>query len=298
MQQQSNTTTCTGTNDACTAPQNTNNVQGHKPIELYTFVDPVCPECWGLEPITKKLVEEYGDYFTLRHVIGGKREIMNKDTCRKQTAERWEKTANLTGMSCDGDVLYQDRPPSSYRAALAVKAAELQGKSAGKRFLRLVREHLFLKKENINETDVLLKCAEEANLDLAEYKRDIVSEGPVKALQCDRRITTEMDVNALPALVFFNIDEACEGIKVTGHYQYDVYVQILTEMLGKKPEPKQVPDIIDFMKKHQFVATKELSEVYNRRCEEIEKEMKKLVLRQLVERVPVKYGTFWRYIGQ
>ena len=30
----------------------------------------------------------------------------------------------------------------------------------------------------------------------------------------------------------------------------------------------------------------------------VEKEMKKLVLKQVVEKIPAKHGTFWRYIKE
>ena len=33
------------------------------------FFDPLCAECWALEPIMKKLKIEYGNYFTMKHVI-------------------------------------------------------------------------------------------------------------------------------------------------------------------------------------------------------------------------------------
>ena len=40
-----------------------------KPIEIYMFIDPLCPECWALEPIIKKLQIEYGKYFSIKHVL-------------------------------------------------------------------------------------------------------------------------------------------------------------------------------------------------------------------------------------
>jgi predicted DsbA family dithiol-disulfide isomerase len=43
-----------------------------KPVEIYLFIDPICPECWALEPILKKLQIEYGRYFSIKHVLSGK----------------------------------------------------------------------------------------------------------------------------------------------------------------------------------------------------------------------------------
>ena len=42
-----------------------------KPLEIYMFVDPLCPECWALEPIMKKLHIEYGQYFRIRYILSG-----------------------------------------------------------------------------------------------------------------------------------------------------------------------------------------------------------------------------------
>lgn len=40
-----------------------------KPIEMYVFIDPLCPECWSLNPYLKKLTLEYGRFFTLIPII-------------------------------------------------------------------------------------------------------------------------------------------------------------------------------------------------------------------------------------
>ncbi|WP_425451948.1 ClpXP adapter SpxH family protein [Bacillus taeanensis] len=274
-----------------------------KPIEIYTFIDPLCPECWALEPIVKKLQAEYGHYIKFIYLIGSKLDHLN--TFKKKNlgihrcedvAIKWEKTANRTGMSCNGDLWHEDPISTPYIASIAIKAAELQGKKAGVRFLRKMREFLFLAKQNITREPVIMECAKEAGLDLKEFQKDLHSEGALRAFQCDLKISCEMEVEELPTLVFFNERVEDEGLKVTGNYAYNVYVSILTEMLGEAPKTEEPPPIEEFLKNYKFVATKEISVVYDVTCTEVEREMKKLVLKQKVERVPVKYGTFWRYI--
>jgi predicted DsbA family dithiol-disulfide isomerase len=275
-----------------------------KPIEIYSFVDPLCPECWALEPILKKLQIEYGQYFRIRHLMGGKLKLWNSYKQKhdgivslKDVASMWERTANRSGMSCDGDLWFENPISTPYAASIAVKAAELQGKHAGVQYLRKLREVLFLQKQNITKEDVLIDCAKEVGLDVNEFRADMHSRGAIKAFQCDVKITREMDVQELPTLVFFNDRAEDEGLKITGTYQYEVYVHILTEMLGKEPIKEEAPTLIELLKRYNFIATKEIAVVFNTTCKEIEREMKKLMLQQTVERVPVKYGTFWRYIG-
>jgi predicted DsbA family dithiol-disulfide isomerase len=269
-----------------------------KRVEIYVFIDPVCPECWGLEPILKKLLIEYGQYLTIRYVISGKLKSLNKKKTSNVSdlAEVWEKAASRSGMSCDGDIWNEAPLSSLYMASIAIKAAELQGKRHGVMFLRKLRELLFLQKQNITDELILAKCADEAGLDREEFLKDLHSKSAQKALQCDVEITNEMEVEENPTLVFFNEKIEEEGIKVTGYYDYKIYVQILQEMVPEELEAASPPAIETFMKRFQFVATKELSTVYNVSCEEMDKMMKKYMLQQLVERVPMKHGTFWRYM--
>lgn len=280
---------------------NVNASSCHKPLELYSVIDPICPECWALEPILKKLQVEYGQYFTLRHIVGGKLDSLNSFRKRngqnsaERIADRWEKTATLSGMSCDGDLWLEDPILAPYLVFLAIKAAELQGKQSGNKFLRKLREHLFLQKQNISKEDVLFHIAEDSGLDACEFIKDIHSKSAINALHCDWKFANEMEIDQIPTLIIFNDKAEEDGIKIAGSYHYSIYVEILGEMLGFHPEPNTPPSLEEFMKDYRFVATKELSVVYNLSVNEIEKAMKKLVLQQVVECVPVKYGTFWRY---
>lgn len=269
-----------------------------KPIEIYMFVDPICPECWALEPILKKLLIEYGRYFSIKHVLSGK--LANLNVCKKRKyeniAELWEKTASRSGMSCDGNLWLENPLSSPYIASIAIKAAELQGRRAGIRFLRKLQEELFLEKQNITDFEVLKNCALSVGLDVEEFILDIHSESAAKAFQCDLKITSEMDVHEIPTLVFFNENTEEEGIKITGVYPYEIYVQILEEMLSEEPQQSPPPPLETFIKFFRLVASQEIAVVYNMPISQVEREMKKLLLKQKVEQVPAKYGTFWRYI--
>ncbi|MBT2626205.1 protease adaptor protein SpxH [Bacillus atrophaeus] len=275
---------------------------GHpkKPLEIYMFVDPLCPECWSLEPVIKKLKIRYGRFFTLRIIAAASITSLNKQKRKKHLlAEAWEKIANRSGMSCDGTLwLEQEQPLSSpYLAALALKAAELQGRKAGIQFLRNMQESLFVAKQNITEEKTLLKIAEKTKLDLEEFKKDLHSQSAVKALQCDMKIAAEMDVTVNPTLTFFNTQHDDEGLKVPGNYSYEVYEEILFEMLGDEPKPSETPPLECFIEYFRFVASKEIALVYDLTLEEVEREMKKLAFAKKVAKVEAKHGMFWQSLA-
>lgn len=264
----------------------------YKPIELYSFTDPLSPECMGIEPIIKKLIIEYRQYITIRSVIACHSNVMDKRQFPNQLASG----RNKTDINEDNKGNCLNNMPSPYSLSIAVKAAELQGKAAGRRFLRKLRHKVFLEKDNINDKHVLIDCALDAGLDIQEFTKDICSQTPIKALQCDRKLTCEMEVKTLPTLIFFSVAADTEGIKVPGVYPYEVYVQILSDLLGEKPKANDLPPIREFLRIFKMAATKELSIVYGLTDKEIEMEMKKLQLKQIVKRMSYPLGTYWRYI--
>ncbi|MGG1059782.1 protease adaptor protein SpxH [Bacillus licheniformis] len=274
---------------------------GHpqKPMEIYMFVDPLSPECWALEPAIKKLKIRYGRFFTLRIIAACSITALNVQKRKKRRlAEAWEKIACRSGMSCDGTLLHDKALSAPYLASLALKAAELQGRKAGLQFLRCMQESLFLNQQDITEEQVLLAIAEHTQLDLEEFKRDLHSQSAVKALQCDLKIAAEMEVASVPTLTFFNSLREGEGLKVTGNYSYEIYEEVLFEMLGDEPKPSQTPPLELFIEYFQFVADKEIAVVYDWTLEQVEREMKKLAFARKVERVEAKHGMFWRYINK
>lgn len=259
-----------------------------KPLELYVFIDPLCPECWALDPLIRKLQIEYGHYFKLKQVLTGKLTSLN--TAKPLLA------VERSGLACEESVWVEESAGSPFLASIAIKAAELQGKRSGSKFLRKIQEQLFLDKENVADLAVLTRCAEEAGLDKNEFLNDIYSAGATKAFQCDLAITCEMDVEEAPTIVFFNERIEDEGIKIAGLYSYDIYVQILQEILEEIPEPLEPPSLEEFMQYFRLAATSEIKGVYDWTDSQTECEMKKLLLQRKVRKINTKYGTFWEYI--
>lgn len=259
-----------------------------KPLELYVFIDPLCPECWALDPLIRKLQIEYGHYFKLKQVLTGKLTSLN--TAKPLLA------VERSGLACEESVWVEESAGSPFLASIAIKAAELQGKRSGSKFLRKIQEQLFLDKENVADLAVLTRCAEEAGLDKNEFLNDIYSAGATKAFQCDLAITCEMDVEEAPTIVFFNERIEDEGIKIAGLYSYDIYVQILQEILEEIPEPLEPPSLEEFMQYFRLAATSEIRGVYDWTDSQTECEMKKLLLQRKVRKINTKYGTFWEYI--
>ncbi|MFA9555803.1 ClpXP adapter SpxH family protein [Evansella sp. AB-rgal1] len=275
-----------------------------KPMEIYMFIDPLCPECWALEPIIKKLQMDYSPYFTLRTLLGNELKSLNqpcgskKEAHLKQLAKMFNETASRTGMPCDGDVWYENNPTTPYSAIIAIKAAELQGKAIGSKYLRRLRESLFVHKQNIAEENVLIECAKKVNgMDIKEFQKDLHSQSAMKAFKSDVNTTKEMDVTTVPTLVFFSDDVDEPGLKVSGLYDYSVYVDIMKDMIVDDLEKCPPMQLESFLQFYSLVASKEISVVFDWSKEEVEKEMKKLQIMQKVEKVPVKYGTLWHYIG-
>ncbi|MDA1475906.1 ClpXP adapter SpxH family protein [Bacillus changyiensis] len=267
---------------------------GHpqKPMEIYMFIDPLSAECWALEPAIKKLKIRYGRFFTLRIITACSLSALNFQKRKKHRIKHyWGKTNRWSNISCD------QTNSAPYLTSLALKAAELQGRTAGVQFLRNLQESLFLNKQDITDEKVLFHIAERTQLDLAEFKKDLYSQSAVKALQCDLKIAAEMEVTSVPTLTFFNSLHEKEGLKVTGHYSYDIYEEVLFEMLGDEPKPSQTPPLELFVEYFQFVADQEIAVVFDWTLEQVEREMKKLAFAQKVKKINAKHGLFWRYIN-
>ncbi|MCP8968318.1 ClpXP adapter SpxH family protein [Ectobacillus ponti] len=278
-------------------PQNCSN----KPVEAYFFIDPLCRDCWVIEPLIIKLLLEYGKYFSIRHVLTGKAEAAAAAPGHKWNKPAnvrfvWEKSSSMHGMSCDGRMHMHACDASPHIASLAIKAAELQGRRAGSQFLRKLQEHLFLQNVSRPTHETLLACAEKSGIDLDEFLQDLQSVSAAKAFQCDLKFTNELHITEIPSIVFFNAKSDEEGVKISGMYSYDVYVQVLREMVKENLVPEPLPPLEALLQCFEFISTNELAIIYDMSEADVMREMKKLLLKRKVVQVPTERDMYWKFV--
>lgn len=253
----------------------------NKPIEMYIFLDPLCSACWDLQPIIRKLLVEYGQYFTVRTVLSTQISKLNT-VCKATKEQLLDEKCNLA------DIEHPVFP------SIAVKAAEFQGKKAALRFFNKIQEQLFLKTENVTSFSVLQDLAHEVKIDVNEFTNDFQSRECARSFQSDLSITSEMEVTSFPSIVFFNENIEDEGIKVSGIYPYKIYVQILKEMLNEEPQKQQPPTLEKLFDRFHSLTTSEIAYYYNITEQQADRELKKRLLLQEVERLVLQDTVLWR----
>lgn len=247
-----------------------------RPIELYVFIDPLCEDCWSFQPLLRKLQLEYDRYFTLRIALRTSLPTMNLQCTREHD-----------------DALACSKVHPTF-PSIAVKAAEFQGKRAGLRYLSKMFEYSFLKSRNVSSFSVLVEIAENLGLDVDEFIQDFSSKNVLRSLQVDLYMAKEMEVDKAATFVFFNGNIEDEGLKVSGLHSYEVYEQILEELVGMTIIPDVPPTLEDLFQRFDTLATNEIADIYSISEKSAERELKKRLLQQHVERLSFQDTTLWR----
>lgn len=249
-----------------------------KPVELYVFIDPLCPQAVTLMTNLRKLQIQYGHYFTSRFVLSTQLSSLNA-------------IANRLKCCSEKSIVDHSHPALP---SIAIKAAELQGKRAGQRYLVKLQEYAMQNHVDINSQSTLLQIAQEVNLDIEEFVSDFGSKEAAKAFQCDLYITREMEVNDVPSIVFFNECIEEEGLSVSGTYDYQVYEHILYELVGEPLIAQPTPPLEQLLNRYEVLSTQDVAVIYNLDFNVAERELKKRMLLQKVERVCCKETSLWK----
>lgn len=249
-----------------------------KPVELYIFLDPLCEQGIALQSIFRRLQLKYDHYFSYRIILSTELSSLN---CLSQRTK-----GCISGVPLD--IAHPVLP------SIAIKAAELQGKRAGFRYLTKLQEYAVLTDKNVNSHTTLLEIAQEVRLDMEEFAQDFGSKEAARAFQGDLYITREMEVDEVPSIVFFNECIEDEGLKISGSYNFEVYEQILQELVQEQLIENPIPTLDDLLERFGTITTNEIAEIYNIDILVAERELKKRMLQQKIERISKNQFCYWR----
>ncbi len=209
----------------------------NKPVKIIYYTDPICSSCWGIEPQLRKLKLEYGAYIDIDYRMGGLLPdwSYNSGGINKpaDVAHHWDAASIHYEMPIDGNVWIEDPLDSSYPSCIAMKAAQIQDKDKAVKFMRILREQLYLEKKNIAKWENISEAASLVGLDTKKLKSDY--EGDAQILfQEDLNYARTLGVRGFPTLFFS--DGTNNQLTVYGSKPYASYENAL---LALYPEAKK-----------------------------------------------------------
>lgn len=265
-----------------------------KPVKIIYFTDPICSSCWGIEPQLRKLKLEYGKDVEIEYHMGGLLPdwSYNSGGISKPSdvAHHWDEVSKYYLMPIDGDVWLEDPLASSYPPSIAFKAAQLQDKEKAIKFLRLIREMVFLEKKNITRWEHLSAAAFYTGLDTSRLKVDY--EGQAKLdFQKDLELAQQMAVRGFPTLFISNAAGSQE--KVYGFKPYSVFESSLIAVYPEIRKAGYGKDWKSLFNTYQTLTVKEFSELSGQSFEESVEALEKLTNEHELSKWITKNGALW-----
>jgi predicted DsbA family dithiol-disulfide isomerase len=238
-------------------------------LEITYYTDPLCCWSWAFEPQWRRLLFEFKGKVKYRYCMAGLlpgwnnyNDTINSVSKPIQMGPVWMHAKQLSGMPIEQNIWISDPPSSSYPACIAVKCAALQSLRAEEHFLRMLREAVMMRGENISKEDVLLNLAEklaavDSDFKIEKFKEDIRSDAAMEALRKDLQEVQYHQINRFPSLVIRNKNN--KGVLISGYRPYSILLDPIREMIevkeNKKINPKRYKD------HWPFITERELEEI-------------------------------------
>lgn len=275
--------------------ETTNISTENKPVKIIYYTDPICSSCWGIEPQLRKLKLEYGDYFEIDYRMGGLLPdwSYNSGGISKPSdvAHHWDEASLYYEMPIDGNVWIEDPLDSSYPSCIAMKAAQIQSKEKAVKFMRVLREELYLNKKNIAKWENIAEAAKIVDLDVPKLKADY--EGDAKKLfQEDLNLAKTLGVRGFPTLFLADADN--NQLTVYGSKPYAAYENALLALFPdakKKTIKNETP--LDLFQIFPTLAPKEYAVILNKSTSEATSILEKLNQQGLLDKKTIKNGSLY-----
>jgi len=278
-------------------------IQPINKVTVLYYTDPICSACWAIEPELKKLKLMYGDYMDIEYRMGGLlpqwegfADSGNGISGPKDVAIHWDEVGEYSGMSINGDVWLEDPLHSSYPPSIAFKAMQEQGYDISIKFLRRIREMVFLEKKNITKEIHLSQAVRDCGGNVEKFLIDYKDPASETAFKADLMQGRRMGVRSFPTFLFLGEDG--KGFKISGMSHFDNFVSALEKARGEKVHARSLNwDALELLRNYSLLSTKELAVLLDRDQTSMIKELEEAELEGKVKEHIHKFGSFWSLIN-
>lgn len=243
-----------------------------KEIKLIYFADPVCSDCWTLEPYLQRLLNEYQSLIEIDYKMGGF--LDSWETYKSEEPDSFDKTAYVRkvwrmqsekfGIAMEESIWEKCPVASSTPASIAFYSAKRQGTVAAVKFLQCLREMLFMQGKDISQEHTILTAATQAHLDISLFFQEIHNGNAKSDFEKDQLEKQQWGVESFPTFVFVNskgnfeistgFDEHTDLSQV--YQNWEAMLNHLTDNHSHKRVQSQ--SVLDLLKKHNRLSLSEL----------------------------------------
>jgi putative protein-disulfide isomerase len=239
-------------------------------LNITYYTDPLCCWSWAFEPQWRKLLFEYNGLINYRYCMGGLlpgwtnyHDSVNNVSRPIQMGPVWMHAREVSGMPMQQNIWMQDPPASSYPSCIAVKCAGLQSGRAAEIYLRLLREAIMIKGDNIAQQKVLLKEAEKLpgylpGFDIQQFNDDLKNEHGIEPFRKDLQEVQYHNINRFPSLVIKS--DSNKAIIISGHRPYNILLNAI-QQVSDLPGPTKKIDPEEYKAFWPFVTDREIKEI-------------------------------------
>ena len=281
--------------DSSFAPVGQTDAAAQQTVKIIYFTDPICSSCWGIEPQLRKLKLEYGQNIAVEYRMGGLLPDWSYNSGGisqpSDVGHHWDEVSLHYDMPIDGDIWLEDPLNSSYPPSIAFKAAQLQDPDKAIRFLREIREMVFLQKINIAKWENLALAAAKVGLDIERFESDFNGRAK-KMFEQDLELKSQLGVRGFPTMFFVDAEGNLE--KVYGTKPYDVYESALLKQLPGASKKKIETNWKALFNKFNTLTALEFSELSKTPREQAESTLQELVESGDLTELKTKNGSIWR----
>ena len=240
-------------------------------LEIIYFTDPLCCWSWAMEPQLRKIQYEYNGQINWRYCMGGLlpgwnnyHDEINSVSRPIQMGPVWMHAQYVSGMPMDANIWMKDAPASSYPACIAVKNASMQSGPAGARYLRLLREAVMIRGENIAKENVLKDIADrlsnekQYNFNCSIFKQQLKNENAPDAFRHDLQEVQMQQIKRFPTFI---VKKKQGGIILTGYRPYQNLHEAVLQVSPGIEKKNPVIDPAEYEAYWGFMTDKEKEEI-------------------------------------
>ena len=232
-------------------------------IKVLFFTDPICSHCWALEPAWRKFSTMYGGQLETLYLHGGLlpgwkgfSDAGNGISKPADVAVHWAEVARHTGQPIDPSVWLNDPLDSSFPSCLACLAVRLLNPEAETRYLRSIREAVFLRAQNIARESVLADCAEACGLNRQVFLEALRSKAVQQLFASERHRMSSFGVRGFPSLLLIGPRDT---VMIRGARPFADLENALVRAGGERmPMPSDDP--LFWLQQYRQATTRELVE--------------------------------------